>query len=259
MPSGSDAEFPIVDVTAESVARTGFFCLQSRRKAPGYQRKLRWLKARFAEGMRIKMLGGGGRGFIEYIPGEHAWRAVDAAGFMVIHCIWVVGRSKGQGGGKQLLQACIDDARRAGLKGVAMVASEGNWLLGKRFLLDQGFVAVDTAPPSFTLLVKAFGDAEPPRFSGGWTEKAARCGSGLTIVRTDQCPYIEDAAALMHRCAADHGIESREVTLTSAKEVRQEAPSAYGVFNAVLDGRLFSYCWLTERDFAKRLAEHRPA
>lgn len=249
------ANFPIIDVTAANVAETGFFCLQSRRKADGYQRKLQWLEERFAEGMRIKMLAGGGRGFIEYIPGEYAWRAVEAAGYMVIHCIWVVGRSKGQGGGRQLLEACIDDARRAGMKGVAMVASEKTWLVGKAFLLGHGFTEVDSAPPAFTLMVKQFEDAPPPRFSGDWDEKAAVYGPGLTVVRTDQCPYISDAAALMHKCAAANGIESREVTLSSAADIRRSAPSAYGIFNAVLDGSPFSYHWLTEKDFAKRLAQ----
>ena len=259
MAKTTEAAFPLVDVTAENVDRTGFFCLQSRRKAEGYRRKLAWLKQRFDEGMRIRMLGGGGRGFIEYIPGEYAWRSVEATGFMLIHCIWVVGQSKGQGGGKQLLEACIEDARRAGMSGVAMVASERTWLVGKRFLLEQGFVPVDTAPPAFTLLTKGFGDATPPRFTGDWEDKASRLGAGLTLIRSDQCPYIEDAAALFHRCAKDHGIESREVTLKSAAEIRQMSPSAYGVFNAVLDGKLFSYHWLTERDFGKRLAERNPA
>ena len=245
--------FPLVEVTADSVAQIGFFCLQSRRKAAGYQRKLRWLEARFAEGMRIKMLGGGGRGLIEYLPGEYAWRAVEAAGYMVIHCLWVVGQSKGKGGGRQLLEACLADAREAGMAGVAMVASEKPWLVGANFLRAHGFEAVDTAPPAFTLLVKRFGDAPPPRFCGGWPDKAARFGAGLTVVRTDQCPYVEDAANLLLDCAAKRGIESRTVDLADAAEVRRSAPSAYGVFNAVLDGTLLSYHWLTEREFAKRV------
>ena len=76
----------IIDVTADNVEETGFFCLMSRRKSDGYRRKLSWLKARFDEGLRIKMLdlSQGGRGFIEYIPGEYAWRPVEASGFFFI-------------------------------------------------------------------------------------------------------------------------------------------------------------------------------
>jgi hypothetical protein len=95
----------IIDVTADNFEETGFFCLMSRRKSEGYQRKLRWLHERFDEGLRIKMLdlSEGGRGFIEYIPGEYAWRPVEASGYLFIHCLWVVGKSKGNGYAKLLL------------------------------------------------------------------------------------------------------------------------------------------------------------
>ena len=124
----------LIDITAENVAEQGFFCYMSKRKAEGYQRKLNWLKARFAEGMRIKMFELPERGFIEYIPGEYAWRAVDAKGYMFIHCLWVVGKSKGRGLGGRLLKACIQEAREVGMHGVAMLTSEGNWLVGKELL-----------------------------------------------------------------------------------------------------------------------------
>ena len=68
-------------------------------KAEGYSRKLTWLKNRFSEGMKIKIVYENGRsvGFIEYIPGESAWRAVNADNYLVIHCIGVVGRGKKKG------------------------------------------------------------------------------------------------------------------------------------------------------------------
>lgn len=87
----------LIEVTIDNVAVKGFFCCMSKSKAAGYQRKLHWLKARFAEGLRIKMYELPQRGFIEYIPGEYAWRPVDAKGYMFIHCLWVVGKSKDQG------------------------------------------------------------------------------------------------------------------------------------------------------------------
>ena len=53
----------IVDINAGSVEQTGFFCYMSKRKTEGYRQKLEWLKARFSEGMRIKMLELPERGF----------------------------------------------------------------------------------------------------------------------------------------------------------------------------------------------------
>jgi hypothetical protein len=104
----------IIEVNAENVEKTGFFCFMSKRKSEGFQRKLRGLKDRFAEGMRIKMFELPERGFIEYLPGEYAWRAVNASGYMFIHCLWVVGKSRGKGLAGILLDECIKDAQAWG-------------------------------------------------------------------------------------------------------------------------------------------------
>ena len=245
----------IVDVTSENVDKTGFFCFMSKKKSPGYALKLAWLKERFSEGLRLKMLKLPDRGFIEYIPGEYAWRAVKADGYMFIHCLWVVGQSKGKGFSKVLLTLCEEDARAAGMNGVAVVASEGNWLIGKKLFIDSGYTTVESAPPSFTLLVKKFNDASDPSFSGSWEENQQAAGDGLSIFRTDQCPYIEDLTGIFEKEAQKQGITHRVVELKSAKEVREKSPSAYGVFNSTFSGSLFSYCYLTENQANARFNE----
>ena len=120
-----NTDVEIVSVDATNVAEYGFFCYKSRRKSEGYRRKLNWLEQRFSEGMKIKIVYENGRsvGFIEYMPGEFAWRAVNASGYLVIHCVWVVGRAKGKGYGARLLNECTADARKMGKQGVAMVTS----------------------------------------------------------------------------------------------------------------------------------------
>ncbi len=81
-------DLELTDVTLDTVDRDGFFCYMSKRKSEGYQRKLAWVRQRLAEGMRIKIIRRGKRGFIEYIPGEYAWRAVNKVkGYMMIHCL----------------------------------------------------------------------------------------------------------------------------------------------------------------------------
>lgn len=250
---GKTKKTEIVSVDRLGVEETGFFCYMSKRKSEGYLRKLAWAKMRFDEGMRIKMLKLPERGFIEYIPGEYAWRAVDAKDWMVIHCLWVVGKSKGRGFGAALLDECIKDARKAGMFGVAMVTSEGNWLAGKRLLESRGFWAIDKAPPSFSLMVMKLRSGPLPSFPGDWTERAARFGKGLTIVRTDQCPYVPDATQILLDAAARKKIKARVVELRTAREVQSRSPSPYGVFNVVLDGRQLAYHYLTEEDFFRAL------
>ncbi len=246
---GKTRKTEIVTVDGSNIEETGFFCYMSKRKSEGYLRKLAWVKARLEEGMRLKMLKLPERGFIEYIPGEKAWRAVNAKGYMVIHCLWVVGKSKGRGFGSALLDACFSDAKNAGMLGLAMVTSEGNWLAGKRLLERRGFEAVATAPPSFTLMVKKLKPGPLPTFPRDWAARAARHGRGLTIFRSDQCPYLPDATRVLLEAAAKKRLRTRLVDLRTARDVQTLSPSPYGVFNIVHDGRLIGYHYLMKEDF----------
>ncbi|HEX7401687.1 MAG TPA: GNAT family N-acetyltransferase [candidate division Zixibacteria bacterium] len=241
----------LVDVNAENVSETGFFCYMSKRKTEGYRRKLSWVKERFTEGMRIKMFKLPLRGFIEYIPGEYAWRAVDAKGYMFIHCLWVVGQSRGKGLASLLLRECIRDAKKSGMSGVAMVTSERDWLVKKQFLSKQGFESVDQAPPTFALLVKKFDDYPSPTFSGGWKSKIKRYGKGITVFRSDQCPYIENYVIAVKKKAKELGITCQVVELNSDQDVRNLAPSAYGVFGITYNGNILSYNNLVKNELPK--------
>lgn len=248
-------EFEIIDIDASNVDKMGFFCYMSKRKAPGYQQKRAWLEARFAEGLKIKMvheIGGRNTGFIEYIPGEYAWRAVHAPGWMVIHCLWVVGKGKGKGYASRLIEACLEDARAQGKHGVAMVASDRVWLTGKAVFLQNGFTQIDEYTP-FQLLVQRFDGGPDPVFPTDWDERQARFGSGLTVVRTAQCPYIEDGVKTVFDTAAELRLPAREAVLTSAAEVQAQAPSPFGVFSILRDGQLLSYYYMLPKDLKKIL------
>jgi hypothetical protein len=194
----------LIEVNKSNVKKTGFFCKMSQKKNEGYQRKLNWLNARFDEGLKIKMLDIklGLRGFIEYIPSKYACRPVYADDYMFIHCLWVVGQSKGKGYSKLLVDECIKDAKKAGMNGVAMIVSEGNWLIGKDILLKMGFESVDKAPPAFDLMVLKFKKCSDPSFPNDWNKRAAKYSDGFTVVRTDQGPYLDDAAKMVRDYAA---------------------------------------------------------
>lgn len=249
----------IVTVDATNVEKEGFLCYKSKSKTEGYQRKLNWLRERFQEGMKIKLLHlrqfegpRGAFGFIEYTPGEYAWRPVNAKNYLFVHCLWVVGRHKGKGYASRLLQTCLEDAQKQRKDGVAMVSrSGGGWLAGKRILLANGFEAVDHAPFSFNLFVKKLYDAPSPTFPTDWEKRAARHGSGLTIVHSSQCPYIDALVKATLSTAREHGMECREVEFRSARDVQLNAPSPYGTYGAVYNGRLLAYYPIGGRDLLR--------
>ena len=113
-------------------------------KNDGYLVKREWLKKRFSEGLIIKNLylqeENKCNGFIEYAPGEYAWRAVDAKDYMFIHCIWITpNKYKGKGYGSRLVKECIKDAEKQGKNGIVVVTSEGPFMAGKDLFLKKKF------------------------------------------------------------------------------------------------------------------------
>ena len=104
----------IIDTNSENILDYGV-CGYKDIKRPGYPEKINWLKDRYKEGVKIKILNtdtDGPQGMIEYIPGEYCWRPVVANGFMFIHCIFVGFKRafKGKGYASLLLNECLKDA-----------------------------------------------------------------------------------------------------------------------------------------------------
>jgi len=249
----------IVPVDAENLAERGFFCRKSKMKTAGNLRKLAWAADGFEDGLGIEIIYDQGRsvGFVEYLPGERAWRAVSAPEYLFIHCIWVVGRAKEKGYGSALLERAEAKARELGSAGVAVVTSSGVWMAANDLFLTHGYEQVDEAPPSFQLMIKPFRTAPQPEFPTDWVERAAAFGEGLTLVTTDQCPYLEDAERVIVEAAAKLDISSRIVRLEDARAVQTRSPSAFGVFGVVLNGELLSYHYLLEKDLVALLSERR--
>ncbi len=225
----------LLDVTESNIEEAGFFCAMSKPELPGYQEKLTWLKARFREGLKLKIITRGGRGFIEYIPGEYAWRAIHAPRFMVVHCLWVVGKAQGRGSGAALVDACVQDARAANLRGVAAVTARGRLgLVDTDFFLRLGFHVVDTARSGLDLVALKFGSGPEPKFL------AARppVRPGLTVFSSPQCPYTHQAAEQILSLARGIRVPARSIRLETLDQLRSSAPSAYCSFDVVHGGQV---------------------
>ena len=244
----------ITTVTRDNVDSEGFFCYMSKPKSEGYKNKLNWLKDRFAEGLVIRKLDLPERGFIEYIPGEYAWRPVHAPEYMFIHCLWVVGKSKGKGYASELLKLCEDDAREKGFKGLAMLVSTKVWLPKPKILLKNGFKLVEEHPP-FSLMVKKFSNAPDPYIIDNFQTNLDKCGEGFTVFHANQCPYMPDAYKIVRETAEELGLPCNIVELKSRQDVLDKSPSPFGIFSIVYNGKLMSYAYLLKKDILKRLAD----
>jgi len=234
-------EYEIVDTNAENIGRCSF-CGRKDPNNEGYRRKLDWLKKRYPEGLRLKVLRSrefGDIGTIEYVPGNHAWRPVEAGGYLVIHCLMVNRKHGGKGVGTLLLDSCLRDAKKSKCRGVAVVTSSDSFMAGNGLFVKAGFVSVESIPP-YELLVKKFKKAAPdPRFIVERERALKRYKKGLTILVADQCPMVPKCVKDIAEASRAMGLETKVVRVRSAKASR-ELPTPYGVFSIVHDGKLIA-------------------
>jgi ribosomal protein S18 acetylase RimI-like enzyme len=259
--NSNEPEYKIVDLNETNINEYGAFCLQSKKNTKGYKDKFEWIKKRFKEGLRLKLLlinegakrGFRARGFIEYIPGEYSWRGVNAKGYMFIHCICVVGKNKGHGYGTKLLQLCLNDAK--GMNGVAVMTSEKTWLPKKDLFIKNGFEKVDSTPPYFELYAKRFSEKAPlPKFNPIPKGRLEKYTSGITIFKSNQCPYVDGYANLVAETAKQAGIPWRIEQIESCKEA-QNSVNPYGTFCVLLNGKVLTYRSIGKKELLECLSK----
>jgi len=245
----SAAALPVETVGPEGIWHCGIGCITNVNHT-GYRQKIEWLQRRFLEGLRYLLVRderGKPLGFLEYVPGEHAWRPVDAGGWLFVHCLWVYPAGQKVGGlGTRLIQAVIDHARRAGSTGVAAVVSDGPWMAGKAVFLKNGFREIAEAG-RFQLVVHRLREGVEVRFRD-ISRSMARYRRGLHLVYAPQCPMFPTSVNDVSRMAAEHGIALNVRILRSAREA-QRAPSYYGVYNLIWNGELLSDHYVSKGRF----------
>ena len=244
------SDYQIIDTNTDNVGGCSH-CGNKNACNLGHRRKTNWLRERYAEGLRYKVLRSekfGDVGMIEYAPGNHAWRPVEAEGYLVIHCLWVYGKHKGKGLGSLLLQGCLDDAKKSQCRGVAVVTSSDSLMVGSDLFLKAGFVSVDrtigsseASAASYELLVKKLKKTAPdPRFIVERERLLKRYRKGLTILTADQCPYAVKSVERIAGASRTLGVEPKVVRVRSAK-VSRELPTPYGVFSIIYNGKLIAH------------------
>jgi hypothetical protein len=204
----------------------------------GYKLKLDWLKKRFSEGLKIKVLYDEKdkkiHGFIEYVPGEKAWRAIDAKDYLFIHCIWITPNSyKKKGYGSDLINECIKDAK--GKRGVAVITSDGSFMATKDLFLKNGF-KVTHEDGKHQLLIKQNKKGALPKFND--YKKQLEKYTGWQIIYSKQCPWV---ARFMNDLDKKI-IDKLKIKITEIKTPKQaqNAPSIYSVFNLIHDGKILA-------------------
>ena len=155
-----------IRVTKENLEKEHICCAISNNKDAQVSSKKAWLSDRFDEGLVFLKSAERGKCFIEYIPAENAWIPIEADGYMYIDCLWVSGSFKGHGYSTELLDACIEDSKEKGKKGLCILgaAKKMPFLSDPKFLKYKGFDVCDEADNKIQLWYLPFEkDEDKPR------------------------------------------------------------------------------------------------
>jgi hypothetical protein len=241
----------IIDVTDDNVYETGIYCIKDK-KSDGYKSKVEWFKSNLKNGLKIKIATDNQYkqlGFIEYIHSEFAWRPIKAKNYLFIHCILLfLNEAKEKGLGSLLLQLCEQDAKNGNKSGICTISSEGAWMANKSLYEKNGFV-VSEKLERFELMVKSFDNRTSKPTFIDWTKRQAKY-KGWNLIYSNQCPWHEKSIKDLKRSALDNGINLKVIKLTTSKEA-QNAPSGFGTFSLIKDGKLLEDHYLSKTRFVR--------
>ncbi|MGB5430573.1 GNAT family N-acetyltransferase [Eudoraea sp.] len=239
----------IIDVTPENVQEETLFCIKDIKK-PGFQSKRIWFEKQYKLGLQMKILKDDTDkmiGFIEYIPVINAWRPVAGNNLMFIHCMYVYpNKNKNKGYGSLLIKEAENEAIKQELAGICVMTSKGAWISDKRIFENNGFKQVDQKG-RFELLCKKWEPVTKDPELIDWTANQKKY-KGWHLVYADQCPWHEKSVIALLNTALDFGIDLNVTKLSNANEAKQ-APSGYGVFSLLHNGKLIEDHYLSATRF----------
>jgi hypothetical protein len=161
-----------------------------------------------------------------------------------IHCLWTNGKKyQHRGLGSLLIQEAERDAR--GTLGVCTVTSDKSFMAGKDIFIKNGYtVAAESGKEQ--LLAKQIKDGSPPSIND-WQAELDKY-RGLTVVYSRQCPWVARFIEEVKPILKERSLELEVIELKSAAEA-QKAPSLYGVFNLIHDGKLLADRYISTTRF----------
>lgn len=114
-----------ITLTLENIDQEHLCCaIADKKHQKGVELKKQWIKSKLNDGHVFRKLDARGKTFIEYEPLETAWVPIVGKNYMYIYCLWVAGKFKNRGIGKELLEYAIKDAYQKGKNGICTLTSK---------------------------------------------------------------------------------------------------------------------------------------
>ena len=245
-----------IRVTKDNLEKEHICCAISNNKDVQVSSKKAWLSDRFDDGLVFLKSVDRGKCFIEYIPAENAWNPIDAEGYMYIDCLWVSGSFKGHGYSNDLLEACIEDSKAKGRKGLCILcaANKKPFLADPKFLKYKSFAVCDESDNGIQLWYLPFtADSEPPRFKE-CAKHPHVDEEGYVLYYTSQCPFNAKYVPIVERTAKEHNIPFRAVHIGSREEA-QNAPTPITTYALFFNGEYLTNEQMNDTKFLKLVSK----
>ena len=241
-----------ISVTKDNLEYEHICCAISNNKDVQVSSKKSWLADRFDEGLVFLKSVERGKCFIEYIPAENAWVPIEAPEYMYIDCLWVSGALKGHGYSTDLLNACIEDSREKGKKGLCILCSAKKkpFLADPKFLKYKGFSVCDEADNGIQLWYLPFeAGVQMPKFRE-CAKHPHVDEKGYVLYYTNQCPFNAKYVPIVEQTAAANNIPFRAVRIDS-REAAQNAPTPVTNYALFYNGAYLTNEQMNDRKFLK--------
>lgn len=241
-----------IRVTRENLENEHICCAISNNRDIQVSSKKAWLAERFDEGLVFLKSTERGKCFIEYIPAENAWIPIIAKEYMYIDCLWVSGSLKGHGYSSDLLNACIEDSKSKGKKGLCILAAAKKkpFLADPKFLKHKGFTVCDEADNGIELWYLPFDfDTELPKFKD-CAKHPYIDEDGYVLYYTSQCPFNAKYVPIVEQIAKEHNISFRAIHIEN-KEAAQNAPTPITTYALFFNGEYLTNEQMNDKRFLK--------
>lgn len=233
-----------IRVTKENIENEHICCAISSNKDIQVISKKNWLKERFDDGLVFLKSIERGKCFIEYIPAENAWNPINADGYMYIDCLWVAGSFKGNGYSTDLLNACIEDSKAKGKKGICILsaAKKKPFLADPKFLKYKDFTICDEADNGIQLWYLPFSlDAAKPEFKECAKHPHIE-QTGYVLYYTNQCPFNAKYVPVLLEVARERAVPFQANRLET-KEEAQNAPTPVTTYALFYNGEYLRFLY----------------
>lgn len=238
-----------IKITSDNIEDEHICCAMSNNQSV---KKKEWMKKRFEEGLVFYRAKERGKCFIEYLPVENAWFPLEAKNYMHINCMWIAGSLKGKGYSNDLLNYCIEDAKRQNKDGITILSSikKKEFLADPKYLVYKGFKVADEILNGITLLYLPLKEnVKLPKFKE-CAKKGEIKDKGFVIYYSDQCPFTYYWVPRIKEVAKQKGIDIKTIYIDD-KEKAQNMPVPFSTYAAFKDGKFVTHGILSDKKFLK--------